>query len=215
MDNIISFLKGLFGKNTEVVVPQEPVTFGKVLSVTYNTQRDNKHRPGGSCNVTSVQMCLSLGSKVTDDELFERANSKAMQDWVSKRNPHIYDPQIQQGNLNIVWDVLEKIARDEIGVEYAKHWEPGLSWDLFKAKLIAEIEQGYPIVVGGRFTASGHIIAIVGYNENGFVCHDPYGVAPDYTNHNGAYVTYGYDYMKAKLSTRHLFIHADRRIPIS
>lgn len=195
-------------------VDQAPAIGTKKLDRLYNPQRDNKQRPSGSCNVTSVQMAIQKGSSVTDDQLFLRANSKEMKAWVRKNYPNLEDRYFKEDRMNILWPVLEKLARDEIGKEYAKWYEPGTPFQELMQKIRGQIDLGYPVVVGGRFTASGHIILVVGYSPTGLICHDPYGVAPDYKNHNGAYVTYSYEYLKKVLSGRHLLIHDDRRVPV-
>lgn len=38
-----------------------------------------------------------------------------------------------------------------------------------------QIDLGRPVVIHGRFTASGHIIVVVGYDEKGYWCNDPAG----------------------------------------
>lgn len=207
------FLPGYYAKD----IPLSEVKMKlpeKKLSIRYNPQRDNALRPSGACNVTSVQICLSPASNVTDDELFRRANSPQMKAWVKKNYPKLEDRYFKEDRMNILWPVLEKLARDEIGKEYVKWWEPGVPFEDLMKKIRNEIDLGYPCVIGGKFTPSGHIVAVVGYNDRGLICHDPWGVAPEYKNHNGAYVVYEYEYLKKIMSGRHLFIHADRKIPV-
>jgi hypothetical protein len=203
-----------FPEANKAGIPSEPVPVGeKRLDIVYNTQRDNAHRPSGSCNVTSLQMALGKYVKVKDDDLFERANSKEMKAWVRKSFPNLEERYFREDRMNIIWAVLEKLAREEIGKEYAKWHEPGVPFEDLMKRIRNEIDMGYAVVIGGRFTASGHIVCVVGYNEAGLVVHDPWGVAPKYTDRNGAYVTYSYEYLKKIMSGRHLLVHADRRTP--
>ncbi len=68
-----------------------------------------------------------------------------------------------------------------------------------------EIDSGRPVLVGGYTTSSGHIMVINGYNEKGFILHDPYGDRnegynrdrdSDKGNRKGKYVNYSYENCK-------------------
>ncbi|MBE9032958.1 C39 family peptidase [filamentous cyanobacterium LEGE 11480] len=125
------------------------------LNVPYKSQRDNYHNPDGSCNVTSIAMCLeflSVASRSSsiqfEDELYEYALNNGL----SRHSP--YD--------------LAKIAND-YGVKDA--FDSHATLDAVKGWLAA----GNPIVTHGYFTSFGHIIVLVGYDDKGFIVHDPYG----------------------------------------
>jgi hypothetical protein len=57
-----------------------------------------------------------------------------------------------------------------------------------------------PVVIGTKF-GQGHIILIVGETEKDWICHDPYGVAPDYKKTDGAYVYYDKQWLKTWRNT--------------
>ena len=39
----------------------------------------------------------------------------------------------------------------------------------------AALDQGKPVIAHGQFTPSGHIVLIIGYDEQGYFVHDPGG----------------------------------------
>ncbi|MCU0569657.1 MAG: C39 family peptidase [Oculatellaceae cyanobacterium Prado106] len=137
-----------------VLSPDSPPSSFK-LNVPYKSQRDNLNNPDGSCNVTAIAMCLAyLGvpqrrSNISfEDELYEYTLDHNL----SRHSP--YD--------------LAQVVRD-YGAKnlFDKH----STFDAVK-KWIAG---GNPAVTHGYFTTFGHIITLVGYDEKGFIVHDPYG----------------------------------------
>jgi uncharacterized protein YvpB len=143
------------------------------LDVPYKSQLDNWYNPTGSCNVTSIAMCLEyLGVTPKygqlEDELYEYALSRGY----SRHNP--YD--------------LARIVRD-----YQRR-------DLFKENAkIEEVQDwlvaGNPVVMHGYFTYFGHIVVAVGFDDAGFFVHDPYGewFSTGYrTDLSGSYLHYSY-----------------------
>ena len=168
-------------KKTDTVapaVPKGPPASVK-LNVPYKSQLDNWYNPTGSCNVTSIAMCLQfLGLPRRDnigqyeDELYEYAIYRGL----SRHNP--YD--------------LAKIVRDYGGKD---NFRENATIDEVKAWLVG----GNPAVIHGYFTSFGHIIVVVGYNESGFLVHDPYGewFASGYrTDLSGQYKTYSYNLIR-------------------
>ncbi|MGC9423858.1 C39 family peptidase [Vibrio sp.] len=151
----------------------------KTLEVPYKSQLDNEFNPGGACNVTSLAMCLEyLGARrKTDLEQFEdELYSYAENNGYSRHSP--YD--------------LTQIARD-YGVD--SHFE--ISGNIENIK--RWIDGGNPNIIHGYFTDFGHIIVVVGYDEKGFVVHDPYGewFASGYRNDlSGAYLHYSYNLIR-------------------
>ncbi len=145
------------------------------LPVPFKSQMDNWYNPTGSCNVTSIAMCLEYlktpRRKTTgqfEDELYEYALSRGYSRW----SP--YD--------------LAKIVRD-----YGRR-------DEFKVTATIEevknwVANGNPSVIHGYFTSFGHILVVVGYDDDGFFVHDPYGewFESGYrTDLSGAYLHYSY-----------------------
>jgi len=136
-----------------ISVPPKP---GQVkLAVPYKSQRDNSNNPDGACNVTCMSMCLEFlkiprrgSSGQFEDELYEYALNNNL----SRHSPQD----------------LAKIVRD-YGAKDS--FNSHATVDAVKAWLSA----GKPAVTHGYFTKSGHIIALVGYDDTGFIVHDPYG----------------------------------------
>ncbi|MGB7708803.1 MAG: C39 family peptidase [Microcoleus sp.] len=122
----------------------------------YFSQLDNAQNPSGSCNVTAIAMCLSyLGIRPYDrdqqleDELYEKCTNNG---W-SRHDP-----------LG-----LKRVAESYNGIK-----------DSFTAtgtldNIRRALEAGMPCVIHGYFTRIGHIITVVGFDENGLIVNDPYG----------------------------------------
>lgn len=150
----------VFGKHAQVtldgnVLYPVPRPDQVHLKIPYKSQLDNWNNPTGSCNVTSIAMCLDyIGASRKkkgvqfEDELYEYALSKGY----SRHSPHD----------------LARIVRDygckDFFTETATI-EDVQSW----------LAMGNPAVTHGYFTSFGHIIVLVGYNQNSFIVHDPYG----------------------------------------
>jgi len=125
------------------------------LAVPYLSQLDNTYNPYGSCNVTSVAMCLYYlgmprreGTQL-EDELYLKMESLGR----SRHNP--YD------------------------LKYLIETYPGYK-DVFRengsfADIRSAIDAGHPVIVHGYFTSFGHIVVIRGYDDTGFLVNDPYG----------------------------------------
>jgi uncharacterized protein YvpB len=175
-----------FGKHVQIVTDQRKPPISKPsgassvkLSVPYKSQLDNWYNPTGSCNVTSLSMCLEyLGASRKssygqfEDELYEYAENRGL----SRHEP-----------LDLAQIVEAYGCRDDFNpnatIEEVKRWLAG----------------GNPAVIHGYFTSSGHIIALVGYDSNGFIVHDPYGewFSTGYrTDLSGAFLPYSYDLIR-------------------
>lgn len=126
----------------------------RVKDFPYFAQTDNRYNPSGSCNVTSVAMCLSyFGAKPTREAQLE----DEYYDFLIEQRRSRHDP------YDLKWLVEQKGYKDDFretaSVEDVKKW----------------IAQDKPVIVHGYFTRFGHIIVLVGYNAEGFIVHDPYG----------------------------------------
>jgi len=149
------------------------------LEVPYFSQLDNINNPTGSCNVTSVAMCLSFlglrpkNPKVQlEDEFYQYCLDKGL----SRHSP-----------LD-----LAKVVK---AYGYKDDFQDKAKWADVKTWLSA----GKPIVVHGYFTTFGHIVVIRGFNERGWIVNDPYGEWWDSgydTNASGAGLTYSYGMMQ-------------------
>jgi Peptidase_C39 like family len=147
----------------------------KKLKVGYRSQLDNQLNPTGACNVTSLAMCLDyLGIKCKEkgqleDELYRYAEWKG------------YDRHSPQDLARIVRDYGKK-----------DDFTPWGTFDRCKSHLTA----GNPCVIHGYFTSFGHIVVLVGYDDKGFIVHDPYGewFSDGYRNDlSGEYLHYSYE----------------------
>jgi Peptidase_C39 like family len=125
------------------------------LEIPYKSQRDNEFNPDGSCNVTSLAMCLTfLGAPRQtevgqfEDELYDYAERNTL----SRHDPH---------DLAVIVEAYgcRDDFRTDATIEQVKEW----------------LAAGKPIVVHGYFTDFGHIVVFAGYDETGFLVHDPYG----------------------------------------
>lgn len=75
--------------------------------------------------------------------------------------------------------------------------------------------QGNPAVTHGYFTPSGHVVAIVGYNEQGFIVNDPYGELmynPPHSYYNtyasGRGLTYSYNLIQnTRVTDKEFWVH--------
>lgn len=152
------------------------------LSLPYFDQLDNSENPYGSCNVTSIAMCLAyLGAKrLSPQQRFP----DELDDYCDNHGLDRHDP-------NALAKVVESYG-------FHDRFSTTASFDEVKEWLI----QGNPAVTHGYFTASGHVIVIIGYNDKGFIVNDPYGelmYSPSSKYYNtyttGAGLTYSYNLM--------------------
>jgi uncharacterized protein YvpB len=164
------------------------------LNVPYKSQRDNLNNPDGSCNVTSLAMCLEFlsiprhkSNGQYEDELYEYALDHNL----SRHNP--YD--------------LAKIVR---AYKAKDAFDTQATIDAVKKWLAA----GNPAVTHGYFTSFGHIVALVGYDDKGFLVHDPYGEwyasgydrnAQGSSDTKGKFLNYSYRMIKSTCCTDNQF----------
>lgn len=124
------------------------------INVPYLSQLDNRHNPSGSCNVTSCAMVMAYfgirgnGQGQLEDQLYQ---------WMIDNRLSRHSPEDLQ--RLIISRGLKDEYRTNRTVEDIK----------------ASLDKGRPIILHGYFTRFGHIIVIKGYNEKGFIVHDPYG----------------------------------------
>ena len=145
------------------------------LNVPFKSQLDNRLNPTGSCNVTSIAMCLAhlgvkpQGADQLEDELFQYMIRKGL----NRHSP----------------EDLARVVRD-----YGKK-DDFTVWGTFD-RCRNHIAAGNPCVIHGYFTSFGHIIVLVGYDDKGFIVHDPYGewFSSGYrTDLSGEFLHYSYD----------------------
>ena len=129
----------------------------RLLDVPYFSQTDNTYHPSGTCNITSLAMCLSFFGIVGD------GSTKQLEDqlWL----------EAQKRNLNVTYpETLVKLTdwknvKDEFTTRGSYN------------TLVNAIDSGFPVIAHGYFTRSGHIVVVVGYDKqkNVIIYHDPYG----------------------------------------
>ena len=127
-----------------------------VLPVPYLSQVDNALNPGGSCNVTCIAICLTYygikpekPGKQLEDELYQKMEAQGL----SRHSPT---------------DL--KIIAEQYGVnDY-------LTFTATVDQVKQALDSGRPCVVHGYFVAPfGHIVVYIGYDDDGFIVHDPWG----------------------------------------
>jgi uncharacterized protein YvpB len=176
------------GKNTWYVFQRYAVVLDKEiiyptsvkLSVPYYDQLDNSENPYGTCNVTSISMCLAyLGAKRQSpnqrfpDELSDYCDRHGLDRHEPKDLVKVVEAYGMKDNF-----------RTTASFESVKEW----------------LVQGNPAVTHGYFTPSGHVITLIGFDSKGFVVNDPYGelmYSPPSSHYNtytsGAGLNYSYN----------------------
>lgn len=135
-----------------------------IEGVPWFSQLDNRLNPSGSCNVTSVAMCLYyLGIRgdgsypQLEDQLYARCNERGFS------------------------------RHDPLGLEALAESYPGIKDDFKNRASLDDIRLSIsldrPVILHGHFTFFGHIIVALGYDEKGLTVNDP----------NGEYFRNGYD----------------------
>jgi uncharacterized protein YvpB len=151
----------------------------KVLGVPYFSQLDNPRDPFVTCNVTSIAMVLAFHGRRSrnprqqlEDELYQ---------WVIDRHGR----QARTDN-----SVLQMLYR---AYGFGGNFGTTRTWSQIQQEIIAN----RPVVIGGYFTHGGHIITIIGFDEQGYIVHDPYGNAlTGYSQTEGKSLRYPYIYMR-------------------
>jgi uncharacterized protein YvpB len=170
---------GIVGEKTWQVIDRlkagsiEDKLFETILEVPYLSQRDNQHHPNGTCNVTCLAMVLSYFGvrprrelEQLEDELFNVLWSDEGRAYFRKNFP---DAERQNFNPQNVHGMLTWLAK-KYGMK--ARFTMRARWSELRQELSAE----RPVIVTGRFTASGHIVLLVGVTSGGdFVVHDPFG----------------------------------------
>jgi uncharacterized protein YvpB len=143
-----------------------------LLNAPYYSQRDNKHVPSGTCNVTSLAMTMAyLGTKPKagkqlEDELFERLLAADARAYFEKAFPWAKEQGYNPRNIHgmLLW------LANQYGYK-TKFTETATLTSLHDHLL-----NNGPVVTSGKFTSSGHIVTIIGFTHTwDFIIHDPWG----------------------------------------
>lgn len=178
-----------------------------LLAVPYFSQLDNRLNPAGSCNVTSMAMCLHYHGIRGD------GSEKQLEDQIYNRFVKMGLSRHSCWDMQKVFETYPKI-RDVLTTR-------GTPKDI-----ITSIDRGQPVVIHGYFTRFGHIIVIRGYDQDGYVVNDPYGeafynrktnvVAYD-TRLSGEALHYSYEFInnvcspESKSNPSHFMMHSVAR----
>jgi hypothetical protein len=193
----------------------------KILAHPGNSQLNNRFSPRSACNVTSLQIALSLDSRITDDELFALCNSQRMERIIQMKYPRDYASWIKKffdsNSANEVWVVILEAALITLGGNWAK-----IIFNLSPILLMREIDMGYPVIINGRFTHAGHFVVVVGYDRNTghWIINDPYGDWTTSYRNKQAIENLRYPMGKLTigrgnfLSSMAILVHADKRVPV-
>jgi Peptidase_C39 like family len=192
----------VFGKHVKIyrdgtlIYPKQIPTTMK-LPIPYKSQRDNELNPDGACNVTSLAMCLrflgvprkeSVGQ--FEDELYDYA----IRNDLSRHNPYDLAKIVE------AYGCRDNFRTDGT-IEMVKEW----------------IAEGKPAVIHGYFTDFGHIVVMAGYDEAGFLVHDPFGEwnswgydrnEPGWHDNKGEYIHYSYGMIRRLcIPDNNLWVH--------
>ena len=134
---------------------KEMASGGKILQVPYYNQRANDDDPSGrkgdtQCYSTVMAMWTSYLTKntVTTKEYNKTRNKYGSSTSASAQEKALRD-----------YGIVSKL---ETGVR---------GYD----KLKNEIDEGYPVPLGLKYTGTGHWALLTGYTPDGWVLHDPFG----------------------------------------
>ncbi|MCT7971086.1 C39 family peptidase [Laspinema olomoucense] len=147
----------------------------KKLDVPYF--QTDKRNPGLTC----IAMCLS----------FLKADRKpryADLHWDEELREYAKDSKYPPNSP----ESLVKIVR-----EYGR--SDRFSFYLTIEQVEDHLDGGFPAIIHGYFTHSGHTVTIVGYERDGFLVHDPYGewFRTGYrTDLSGAHLHYPYELIR-------------------
>jgi hypothetical protein len=156
----------------------------KCLPVPFFSQLDNLYNPFGTCNLTSVAMCLSYFGIVGDGDgqLEDQLYRYCLNEGLDRHSP-----------IDLAAVCRWKGIPDDF--RHDAKWGDAKTW----------IDSGKPLIAHGYFTRSGHIIVIRGYDDEAYsgrgawIVNDPYGewFPNGYdTSVPGAALSYSYSMME-------------------
>lgn len=124
------------------------------LNVPYFYQYDNSSNKGNSCQVTSIAMVLKhYGVNIHPDDLLRALGY----DVSYPQNPH--------GLMHTYNEYAQYHGVPEITLN-----DQGTIADLKEA-----LDAGKPVITHGWFTESGHVLVVVGYDDDYYYVNDPAG----------------------------------------
>jgi uncharacterized protein YvpB len=134
------------------------------LSVPYYYQVDNNTDYFGTgyrqCNLTAHAMMVAY----LQPEFVKRSVANGFDEPES-----YYGSKLYKYGDTTDHNAHTQCLRHEFRIE--SRWCTQLS----KSEIISQIDNKYPVPAGVIYKSSGHIVLIVGYTDDGFLIHDPYG----------------------------------------
>jgi|GEM_PF-1197518 len=126
----------------------------KVLEVPYFSQMDNQFSSAGSSQVTAIAMTLNYHG------IQPQQNNTLADEFYQWFEEHGEDRRDNSA--------LEKLYR-------AYGFDGGFSTKRTWQEITAELDAERPVVIVGYFTNSEHYVCIIGYDDEGYIVHDPAG----------------------------------------
>ena len=121
------------------------------LDIPYFNQYDNQISPGATCQNTSIAMVLKYYGWRGYPDLI-----------TSEWGRHYAQAPVGLSQL---------VTR--YGEPLRIYSTPHTNADISLLKNI--LDRGYPVIIHGYFTRSGHVVVVTGYNSNGYYVNDPAG----------------------------------------
>ncbi|MGL5058458.1 MAG: C39 family peptidase, partial [Microcoleus sp.] len=147
------------------------------LNVPYFSQRDNPRYSWSTCNVTSIAMVF----------YYYGVRSK----WGGQLEDELLQWCFDYGGPGCQTDhnALSALIR-------AYGFKTSFSTTRNFTDVRSELINRRPIVLAGDFTASGHILTVIGFNSQGYIVQDPWGDAlTGYADTEGRKLLYPYSYI--------------------
>jgi hypothetical protein len=124
-----------------------------IRDVPYYHQYFNSINPSGSCQNTTIAITLGLyGVDIHPDELSREYGTEKAQTVAGWEE--IFNTQARRFGL-----AVRDSSRDDASIGDVQR----------------RLDRGLPVPVHGAFTASGHLVVLLGYDEDWYYVHDPAG----------------------------------------
>lgn len=162
-----------FGRLQPFASPRVPIQ-RNLAGIAYRSQRDNAHYPSSTCNVTSYAMVLAGYFGVSDppgkqleDALFEIITSPEGVAYAKVNFPWaIGSTALWTVHGMLVWAAAQLNPICKMKFSTTRTW----------TQIVGELSNGRPVVLSGKFTASGHIVCATGLvDPKTIIVHDPWG----------------------------------------
>lgn len=153
------------------------------LNVKYNSQRNNRSLEGlrgsAQCGYTAAAMMISpfLAHAENDEFIFNLIEAMEPRYGKARWSDRILDrvPWARGMRLGMFGDsyvIALNALFEELDLPYQIEWIPtgGTPEQLKQA-----IDAGSPAMLSTMITPSGHYICVIGYDDDHWICHDPYG----------------------------------------